>query len=160
MNRIALVLVVMAAACGGDAATPTTTAASTTVPTTVAATSATTTPPVATTGSSETTSTAATTTTGDDTLVIQVAVRGDGIGLVVDGLVLGSGGRIAVDRGTPVRIVTTGEVAEEVHVHGYDLQVAVTPGAEETLEFVADIPGIFEVELEGSGMLLFELEVS
>jgi len=58
------------------------------------------------------------------------------------------------------RAADEGEVADEVHVHGYDMTVDVTPGAEETLEFPADIPGIFEVELEDAGTLLFELEVS
>jgi hypothetical protein len=89
-----------------------------------------------------------------------VAVLTGGIGFVVDGLVLEPGVRVNVAAGSLVRIITSGEIAEEVHVHGYDLAVDVTPGAEETLEFSADIPGIFEVELEGAGTLLFELEVS
>jgi len=67
---------------------------------------------------------------------------------VVDGLVLEPGVQVSVDLGSLVRIVTSGEVAEEAHVHGYDLTVDVVPGAEETLEFIADIPGIFEAELE------------
>lgn len=156
MKRI-LSLVLVVAACGGSGA------ATTTAPTTTAASSTTsgaTSAPTTTDAATTTLPPDTTTTTGDDTLVIQVAVRADGIALVVDGLALGAGGRIAVDRGSPVRIVATGDTADEVHIHGYDLLIDIAPGVEETLEFVADIPGIFEVEMEGSGVLVFELEVS
>ena len=62
--------------------------------------------------------------------------------------------------GSPVRVEVILETADEVHVHGYDLAVDVVPPKGATLEFTASIPGIFEVELEGAGTLLFELEVS
>jgi len=54
----------------------------------------------------------------------------------------------------------TADVVDEVHVHGYDLFADVAPGAPATINFVADIPGVWEVELEGAGALLVELEVS
>ncbi len=53
----------------------------------------------------------------------------------------------------------TADVTDEVHVHGYDYYLDLTPGVAVELAFVADIPGIFEIELEGSGLLLFELVV-
>jgi len=154
MNRTSLAVVcllVVVAACGDDSTVDTTTTAVSTTATTTAA---------GTTVSETTTTTAATTTTDDAALLIEVAVHTAGIGLIVDGLVLESGVRVNVVAGSLVRIITSGEVADEVHVHGYDMTVDVTPGAEETLEFPADIPGIFEVELEDAGTLLFELEVS
>jgi heme/copper-type cytochrome/quinol oxidase subunit 2 len=69
------------------------------------------------------------------------------------------GGRVAVARGTTVRIVVTSDVAEEVHVHTYDFKKDVGPGRPAQFEFVADISGVFEVELEARGVLLFRLEV-
>lgn len=57
-------------------------------------------------------------------------------------------------------INTTADVAEEVHVHGYDLFLDLEPGATGSLSFVADIPGIFEVEFERSVTFAFELAVS
>ncbi len=64
-----------------------------------------------------------------------------------------------VARGDEVTVIVTSEVADEVHVHGYDVYADLTPGVPTEFTFTADIPGIFEVELEGSHELLFELEV-
>lgn len=79
---------------------------------------------------------------------------------VDDGQVEPSPGRVDVDLGTVVRIQVTADVSDEVHVHGYDLVAPVSPTAPGVLEFPADIPGAFEVELEGSGLQLFQLRVS
>ena len=67
--------------------------------------------------------------------------------------------RPEVDVGSTVLLVVTADVTDEVHVHGYDYFLDLTPGATVDVTFVADIPGIFEIELEGSGLLLFELVV-
>ncbi len=61
--------------------------------------------------------------------------------------------------GDEVTISVTSDVAEEVHVHGYDKTVDLEPGVPGEVTFKADIPGVFEAELEGSGKLLFELRV-
>ena len=45
-------------------------------------------------------------------------------------------------------------------MHGYDVFGEVAPGAPAVLTFEANIPGVWEVELEGLGQLLVELEVS
>lgn len=66
----------------------------------------------------------------------------------------------AVKLGTPVRIVVAADVSDEVHVHGYDLFADVSPESDAVIEFTADVPGIFEVELEGQGLELIRLEVS
>jgi hypothetical protein len=50
-------------------------------------------------------------------------------------------------------------VADEVHVHGYDLMKDVEPGKTVTFSFPADITGIFEVELEGAGKQIAQLRV-
>jgi hypothetical protein len=69
------------------------------------------------------------------------------------------GGKRSVSLGKPVVIKVTSDVADEVHLHSYDLKTEVAPGTPGTMTFVANRPGIFEVELEKKGLRLFELEV-
>lgn len=60
--------------------------------------------------------------------------------------------------GTDVTIEVSADTDDRIHVHGYDLYADVSDGSG-TVEFTADIPGVFEVELEESGTLLVELTV-
>jgi hypothetical protein len=53
----------------------------------------------------------------------------------------------------------TSDVADEVHVHGYDLKVDLEAGVPGELTFTPDAAGVFEVELEKKGLKLIELEV-
>ena len=53
----------------------------------------------------------------------------------------------------------TSDVADHVHLHGYDLMANVAPGAPATIRFTADAPGRFEIELEDLGLQIAELEV-
>jgi hypothetical protein len=62
--------------------------------------------------------------------------------------------------GDVVQLLVSGPVSDEVHVHGYDIYDALEPGQMVEITFTADVPGIFEVELEGAGALLLELKVS
>ncbi len=75
------------------------------------------------------------------------------------GQVSGDTGRVPVPAGEQVTLVVTSDVADEVHVHGYDLTVELTPGAPAELSFAATIPGVFEVELHGAGTVLLSLQV-
>jgi hypothetical protein len=61
--------------------------------------------------------------------------------------------------GDEVSIKVTSDVAEEVHLHGYDKMVELEPGVAGEVTFTADIPGVFEAELEDAGLKLFELKV-
>lgn len=61
--------------------------------------------------------------------------------------------------GERVLLVIRCDAADEVHVHGYDATAACAPGRPARLAFRADIPGVFEVELEGSGLKLLDLTV-
>jgi hypothetical protein len=45
-------------------------------------------------------------------------------------------------------------------LHVYDAVVDVGPGVESEVVVRADVPGVFEAELHGSGLRVFELEVS
>lgn len=68
--------------------------------------------------------------------------------------------RITVPLGEDVVVTVESDIVDHVHLHGYDIFADVAPGAPGTIEFTADIPGIFEVELEDSGARLVELEVT
>lgn len=69
-------------------------------------------------------------------------------------------GRVRVSQGDDVRLRVTSDVADEVHVHGYDIFQEVLPGQPARIRFRADIPGIFEVELENAHVLILRLEVT
>ena len=79
---------------------------------------------------------------------------------VVGGAPVGGHQRVEVDLGSVVAVMVTSDTAEEVHVHGYDILRAVSDGHPAHFAFTAEIPGVFEVELEGSGRLLLQLEIS
>ena len=64
-----------------------------------------------------------------------------------------------VTQGERVRIIVDADVAEEVHLHSYDLHADVAPGEPARIDFVARVAGVFECELEGAGTLLFRLEI-
>ena len=86
-----------------------------------------------------------------DALVIEATVRG--------GQVQTADERVDVAVGATVRLVIVADIDDELHVHGYELKRPITAGETLVLEFVADIPGVFEVELEEAGLELFELRV-
>lgn len=148
------ILSLVAAACGSDNATTTTTTPAETTSSTVASTLRTsTTTPTATAAPEATTTTEPpiTSTTGASGTLIEVTVS--------EGKVEG-GGRVPVELGSTVRLRVAADVTDEVHVHGYDLTARVTAAEPSELEFTADIPGVFEVELEESGVKLADLEVT
>lgn len=65
----------------------------------------------------------------------------------------------SVGLGEQVTLAVTSDVADELHLHGYDTHLDLAAGQEGRLTFTADIPGRFEAELEGAGALLVEIEV-
>ena len=79
--------------------------------------------------------------------------------VVVGGQPKGGIVRESVDLDSAVVLTVTSDVADEVHVHGYDLMADVAPGAPATIRFTADAPGRFEIELENTGVQIAELEV-
>ena len=79
--------------------------------------------------------------------------------VVVGGEPQGGIVRESVDLDSEVVVTVTSDVADEVHVHGYDLMADVAPGSPATIQFTADAPGRFEIELEDTGVQIAELEV-
>ena len=75
------------------------------------------------------------------------------------GEVTGGPQQVTLPAGERLRLLVTSDVPEEVHVHGYDLEVPLAPGTPTPIDLVGDLPGVWEVELHGSGDLLCELEV-
>lgn len=126
---------------GASASTTTTVAASTSVS---EGTSTTTSPSIVT-----TTTEPGTTTTEAD--VTEFVIEG--------GEVVSGPDRIEAELGSTVMFVVVSDAVDHVHVHGYDIFFDVAPGTPAEIEFTADVPGIFEIELEESHILLVELEV-
>ena len=67
--------------------------------------------------------------------------------------------RIEAKKGEIVRLVVTSDVADHVHVHGYDEFQDVGPGRTARFRIEADLEGIFEIELEERGVEIGELRV-
>jgi FtsP/CotA-like multicopper oxidase with cupredoxin domain len=108
--------------------------------------------------------TAATSTSGGATTTSGASTTAGFSGVLVEAKVTGNNvqtanRRVRVDLGQKVRIQVEADRAEEVHVHGYDLKGDVAPGKPAVIDFTADVPGVFEVELEESSLRLFELQV-
>ena len=78
---------------------------------------------------------------------------------VAGGKVSGDTGRVKVKLGTKLRITVLSDVADELHVHVYDLKQELSAGAPASLEFVANTSGVIEVELEHQKITLTHLEV-
>ena len=126
------------AACGGDDGS-----GSAGATTTTAATTTTTTGPTTTAGP--------TTTTRPATPVIEVRVAG--------GKVQGGVRRERVRRGETVVLRVVADVTDHVHLHGYDRMADVAPGKPGEIRFTADLPGVWEVELEDRKQQLLTIEV-
>ena len=57
-------------------------------------------------------------------------------------------------------LVVHSDVADEIHVHGYNLMKDVAAGGTVKISFVADVPGRFEAELENHGTQIADLTVT
>ena len=79
---------------------------------------------------------------------------------VREGKVVGGLPRFEVSIGEVVAVTVTSDVSDQLHLHVYDAMADVGPGVEADLVVRADVPGVFEAELHGSGLRVFELEVS
>ena len=78
---------------------------------------------------------------------------------IVDGRASPPLDRAAVRQGSTVRIVVTSDVADELHLHHYDLVAEFGPGEPGVIEFTADEAGLFELETHHTGLVLLQLQV-
>ncbi len=66
---------------------------------------------------------------------------------------------IEATEGERIRFTVVSDVADHVHVHGYDLMKDVSAGGQATFSFKATITGIFEAELEDRAEEIVSLRV-
>ena len=78
---------------------------------------------------------------------------------VVNGRPVGGIKRPVVKKGTTVRIVVTTNAGTEVHLHGYNIEKTPRKGVPTVIQFVAKLPGRFELELHNPDALLAQLTV-
>jgi hypothetical protein len=82
---------------------------------------------------------------------VRIVVRG--------GKPVGGVKKITVNKGDRLRFTVTSDVADEVHVHGYDFMKDVAAGSTVRFDFPAKIDGSFEVELEQRAEQIASLRV-
>jgi hypothetical protein len=76
-----------------------------------------------------------------------------------DGRVRGGVQTFSFEQGDRVRLIVRADVADHVHVHGFDLFADVAPGRPARFTFRADLSGSFDIELEDRHVPLAELRV-
>jgi hypothetical protein len=106
-------------------------------------------------GSTTTTQAAQSTTTTQTQTVAatqQITIRG--------GKPVGGVKKLDYKKGDQVKFIATSDVADEIHVHGYDLMKDIPAGSSVRFSFPASIEGVFEIELEGRKQQIAQLKVS
>src|SRR3954451_7900469 len=104
-------------------------------------------------GSTEDSSSASTSTSTPATPAAQTIT-------VVNGQPQGGVKTVSFKKNDQAVLKVQSDVADEIHVHGYDLKKDVTKGGSVTFTFKATIEGRFEVELENAGTQIANLEVT
>jgi heme/copper-type cytochrome/quinol oxidase subunit 2 len=132
---VAVVALVVANSGGSDEKTPnSTTSATTTAPTT---------------GTSTTTDTTQAKPAGPPTHTVTVR----------NAKPVGGIEKIKLNKGDTVKLVVKSDVADEIHIHGYDFHKDVKAGGTVRFSFPATIDGNFEIELESRKEQIAELTV-
>jgi hypothetical protein len=82
--------------------------------------------------------------------------------IVVDqnGKPVGGISEISLNEGETVRFKVESAVADEVHMHGYDIAKDVKAGGTVSFDFPATLEGVFEAELESRKEQILELRVN
>jgi hypothetical protein len=113
-------------------------------------------------GDDETTTTAATTTSGNERATTQEESKKPAIPAIVvrNGEPVGGVQELEYSAGDEIRFRVSSNEADEVHVHGYDVEEEIPAGGSATVAFPADIEGIFEVELHEGEAQIAELRVN
>ena len=79
---------------------------------------------------------------------------------VANGKVNPSGTSIKVAAGQTVLVTAISDAPDELHIHGYDKELPLTPGKTASVKFTATMKGTFEIETHESGKLVAKLVVS
>jgi hypothetical protein len=78
---------------------------------------------------------------------------------VVNARPVGGIKRPSVKKGQTVRLVVRTNAGSAVHLHGYNIEKPVKKGTPTVIQFVATVPGRFEVALHPMDALLAQLTV-
>jgi len=78
---------------------------------------------------------------------------------VVNGEPVGGVAELTFSKGDDIRFVVESDVADHVHLHGYDVFQDVPAGGKVEFNVPATIEGVFEVELEDRVVPLAEITV-
>jgi FtsP/CotA-like multicopper oxidase with cupredoxin domain len=97
------------------------------------------------------TATTATDTGGTTTAPLQIDI--------VNGKPAGGVQELTVKKGDQIRFTVNSDVADEVHLHGYDIGKDVKAGGSVSFDVPATIEGVFEAELEDSKTQILDLKV-
>jgi hypothetical protein len=68
--------------------------------------------------------------------------------------------QLTYNKGEQILFKVESDVADEVHMHGYDIMKDVKAGGSVTFDFPATIEGVFEAELEGRKEQILEMTVN
>lgn len=71
-----------------------------------------------------------------------------------------NGDRLPLAQNTILRLAITSDHDDEVHVHGYDVEIAVTAGATVTKDITLEQVGRFEIESHEPPLTILQLVVS
>ena len=79
---------------------------------------------------------------------------------IADGKVTTGVQNVKVKSGQSVLIRGVSDVADSLHVHGYDKSLDLEPGKPAEVTFTADVTGVFEIETHETAKLVAKLTVS
>ncbi|HEY5846156.1 MAG TPA: hypothetical protein VIT42_05130 [Microlunatus sp.] len=79
---------------------------------------------------------------------------------VRDGRVSPNAENVKVATDASVRVTLTSDVAESIHIHGYDKSAEANKGKPGSVTFTADVQGVFEIETHETAKLVAKLIVS
>lgn len=80
--------------------------------------------------------------------------------VVAGGAPEGGVAKLEYEAGDRITFAVESDAADEIHVHGYDIEQEVGPGKPAEFDFAAELDGIYEVELHGSETQIAELVVN
>jgi len=97
---------------------------------------------------------------GKQVIVNGKAVSGVATIRVRNGKPVGGITKLVYTKGDQIQIKVVSDVADEVHLHGYDIGKDVKAGGSVTFDLPASIEGVFEMELESRSEQIAELRVN
>lgn len=80
--------------------------------------------------------------------------------VVKGGKPVGGVAELVFSAGDRIRFKVESDVADEIHLHGYELTKDIEAGGTAGFDFDATIEGVFEAELEDRGVEILELQVN